>query len=454
MAFNDTERFMAPALSPVTESPESQARVPVRHFALSWLLVLPLIFFAAQGNFSFEYGGSGRSLGLLGYVVLPAIAYGVVAWTLIANGRRILAVCESQKLLLLLACFAIASALWSQNPVRSAYNGLFLLLNTLFAFYLFLRFRPERLMELIMLAGAVILTLSLITVFAFPNVGRSFTPRVYGAWVGIFMDRTSSASVCVFLLSPAIVFWRRGLNWGRVAYMVLLLVSIWKAQAATALVVVLAYVMTVLLIRVSARLDRKSLLVLSVIALPVVVAAIIVVPPYVPVILKGLGRDPTLTGRTEIWASLLRSVAKRPLLGYGYYAFWNGLSGESANAIIAAQWVFGYAHNGFLEIILQLGFAGLLLFSLTLVQALRNAWICYREDRSPGTLWFTSLIFLTLFYNVSEETIAWPNSLRSILYVVACCGLARAAREVRSQRRSGSCELTMAFDRASAPLAV
>lgn len=454
MAFDNGEGFKPRALNPAMESLEPQAQVSLGKFVLSWLLVLPLVFFAAQGNFSFEYGGSGRSLGFLGYVVLPAIAYGVVVWTLIANGRRILAVCEGQKLLLLLALFAIASALWSQNPVRSLYNGLFLLTNTLFAFYLVLRFRPERLMELIMLAGAVILTLSLITVFAFPNVGKSFTPRVYGAWVGIFMDRTTSASVFVFLLSPAIVFWRRGLTWGRVAYMVLLLVSIWKAQAATALVVLLAYAVTVLLLRVTTRLDRKSLLILSVISLPVVIAAIVVVPPYVPVILKGLGRDPTLTGRTEIWATLLRSVAKRPLLGYGYYAFWNGLSGESANAIIASQWVFGYAHNGFLEIILQLGFAGLLLFALTLVQALRNAWICYRKDRSPGTLWLTSLIFLTLFYNVSEETITWPNSLRSILYIVACCGLARAAREVRSQQRSESRELTMAFDTASAPVAV
>ena len=36
-----------------------------------------------------------------------------------------------------------------------------------------------------------------------------------------------------------------------------------------------------------------------------------------------LGRDPTLTGRTEIWRFAIKSIASRPFLGYGYDVFWD-----------------------------------------------------------------------------------------------------------------------------------
>ena len=290
-------------------------------------------------------------------------------------------------------------------------------------------------MELVMLAGAVVAALGLIMVFGFPDLARASSARVYGAWLGIFMDRTTSASVCIFLLSPAIVLGKKNFTVKRLLYIVVMLAFIWKAQAATALIVLFAYAVTVLVLKLTIRLERKTLMVLALIVLPILIAAVVLVPPYLPVLLKALGRDPTLTGRTEIWGTLLRSVAKRPLLGYGYYAFWSGLSGESANAIVASQWVFGYAHNGYLEVVLQLGLVGLLAFFVTLLQALGNAWVCYRRDNSLGTIWYTSLIFLTIYYNISEETLIWPNSLRSILYVVGCCGLAMAAKEMRERQQ-------------------
>jgi hypothetical protein len=39
-------------------------------------------------------------------------------------------------------------------------------------------------------------------------------------------------------------------------------------------------------------------------------------------------------------------------------------------------------------------------------------------------------MFLTLLYNVDEGTVLFPNDLLSILYVVACAGLALAASTV------------------------
>ena len=68
-------------------------------------------------------------------------------------------------------------------------------------------------------------------------------------------------------------------------------------------------------------------------------------------------------------------------------------------------------------------------------QAMRNAWFCLRNGCSTGVEWYIGLIALTIFYNIDECTVLWPIDLLSILYVVACCGLAKAARQTREIRK-------------------
>ncbi len=169
-------------------------------------------------------------------------------------------------------------------------------------------------------------------------------------------------------------------------------------------------------------------------------------------ILEMFGRDPTLTGRTEIWSYLFTSIAKRPLLGYGYYAFWQGMTGESANVIMAAHWFFGYAHNGLLEIILQIGVLGTGLFLLTFVKACRDAWFCFKFGRSYGVEWYSGLLLLAVIYNIDEETLLWPNDFLSMLYIVACCGLAVEAQRIRETLSTQiEIEQDISFERSMEP---
>jgi exopolysaccharide production protein ExoQ len=150
--------------------------------------------------------------------------------------------------------------------------------------------------------------------------------------------------------------------------------------------------------------------------------------------LRLFGRDPSLTGRTIIWKVLAHSILKRPLLGYGFYAFWQGIRGESANVIYLTHWSFGYAHNGIIEIFLQLGSVGVVIFFVTLFKAIKDALFCFRNDRLGTYDWYLGLLVLTIFYNIDEATVVWPNELLSILYVVACCGLAVGVKRLQQKK--------------------
>lgn len=76
------------------------------------------------------------------------------------------------------------------------------------------------------------------------------------------------------------------------------------------------------------------------------------------VVLKALGKDPSLTGRTDIWVSLMREVNLRPWTGFGYQAFWGRDSIPAAFVRQETGWPVPSAHNGWIDLLIQLGWPG------------------------------------------------------------------------------------------------
>jgi O-antigen ligase len=406
-----------------------------------WILVLPLVFFAAHGAFSFQLAGyvtergmpgvvEGRTRGLIGEVLIPGVVYAIVTW-LLWNNRRLIASCARQfKMLTLLALLTVISAVWSQDPTRSALFGLFYLFGTLFAYYLVIRLDPDEIAALMVQTGTVVSVLSLILVFLFPKFGIMHgDPRIDGAWQGIFIDRANAAKCFLFLMSPALVSKGRSQRW-RLLYIAAMSIMIFETRAVTAIVVLFIFVLLVAAWRTSRRLDRKLFVLASIVGTVSVLIVCVVGLNYGANVLHVLGRDATLSGRTDVWRVVTATILERPLLGYGYYAFWQTPSAELTNILHATNWSFGYAHNGILEIALQLGFLGVLMFGATLLRAAGDAWFCVRNDMNGRYDWFVGVIVLSILYNIDEATVVWPNELLSILYVVACCSLVRARSEL------------------------
>jgi O-antigen ligase len=116
-----------------------------------------------------------------------------------------------------------------------------------------------------------------------------------------------------------------------------------------------------------------------------------------------LGRDPTLTGRTEIWKDLL-IFDYNWILGTGYESFWLG------ERLIQVWTEAGYitqAHNGYLEIYLNLGIVGLFILVGMLISSYRR--ICRSFTHSPvlAPLVLASWT-LMLFYNITEAAFKVP----------------------------------------------
>lgn len=115
-------------------------------------------------------------------------------------------------------------------------------------------------------------------------------------------------------------------------------------------------------------------------------------------VLKTIGRDPTLTGRTEIWKNLLE-VPVNPVLGTGFESFWLGERLERLWAIPGMH--INEAHNGYLEIYLNLGWIGVALMAGIMVAGYRNVVRLLRQDPEAGRLRLAYFI-AGAAYNLTE----------------------------------------------------
>ena len=413
----------------------------------AWLAILPFIIFSGGGWFSFQVtAGSGSLAGLNasashGFVdryLLPGVAYMAVVWFVLRHIKAIVVRAGEMKLFLIIPLLAILSSLWSQDPLRSLTYGSFYLLETLFAFALASRFTTEEVMDLLKMTGTSIALAGLATVVLFPRYGITHDVRGFSGWRGVIPERTSEAQAIFFLLTPALYFSRQRLSWYRIFYVGLLLLMLVAARSATSLIILALYVATMAVIYVSGRLASKAVLFLYACAVLGVGLVLVLLLTNLNDFVSVFGRDLTLTGRTDIWSALLPSIGKHPLLGYGFYSFWLGLKGESANLIIRLHWVFGYAHNGFLEIVLQLGLIGLALVLTTLGQALFRAGKLVGRHSTVAENWCFGFMVVSVFYNIDESTLMWPHSFMSILYILVCCKITQAyrARSTRMQAQT------------------
>ena len=124
------------------------------------------------------------------------------------------------------------------------------------------------------------------------------------------------------------------------------------------------------------------------------------------------GKDLTISGRTPFWGFLFDQFFKKPILGYGYGTFW--IMGNNPIIDAFAKEFGGFkinsAHNGYLEIMLQLGIIGIIFFLITLAACI------YRCVKLKSNVSFLILISIIVI-NISESTILRLKTLTTLVFI-------------------------------------
>jgi exopolysaccharide production protein ExoQ len=318
--------------------------------------------------------------------------------------------------LFLLISYMFVSIIWSDIPYISLKRCIRELIAIVMAFMVLSEDDPRQAVESILRRSIYILIpFSLLLIKYYPEYGIQFG-RYEGErmWIGVTLQKNGIGRLCIisalFLIWASISRWQgKSTSAGKhqnYAETVVLIITIYllkgppgvyPATATVALGVGLCTLFSLLWMKKhTIHLGAKVFVVIIILIIGLGIVTPMVAGLTVSEIAPVLGRSETLTGRTEIWARLLIFFNQNPILGYGFGGFWTP---ETQEAIYRVK----EAHNGYLEVGLGLGVAGLILTSICLISWCLNAQRTFTNDYDWASLFMCYLIIAAI-HNIGESS--------------------------------------------------
>jgi len=369
-------------------------------------------------------------------LAIQAAMYAITFGFVVLHWRKFVSALRAGAWVLALAMLALVSTLWSSDPDFTLRRGLVVGATTVFGIYFGSRYQLSRQVRLLAWAFILLAVLSAACALLLPRYGID-NQFHRGDWQGVFGQKNLLGKA---MLVGMIALWSaKGVLLRIVQIVGLLLCAVVMVMSGSrAALVVLA---TLLLLAAGFRVLRArltTLVPLTISLLATCSGVVLLVARNSSFLLASLGRDITLTRRTEIWSAVWTAISRHMALGYGFSGFWAGLHGESVQVAARLGFVPRHAHNGFLDLWLELGIVGLSLFVAGYLQAVGDGVKLVRTSRDRLAAWPLLYLAFMFIYDLAEGPILRQNNLYWALYAAVVVSVAEAVR--RRQTESAMAE--------------
>jgi len=413
---------------------------------MMWVLILLMIVpegFDYQDLTTTGAPSSGGAISRMLWLGLLALGAVIIFWR---AGLAWLLARMLNPFLLLFVALAVASIAWSIDPALSSRR--LVRLGTMVlacAAFVLMGWHARRYQNVLRPILTIVLLGSIVFGLAFPTLAihQETSAELAGAWHGLANHKNGLGALsCI-----ALIFWFHAwltrevrllpaLAGGAVAATCLVLSRSSTSLAAT--VFVMVFLVMLLRSPHGLRPYVPYLIAMLVAALLIYALAILNLIPGQGTLMAPItaltGKDMSLTGRTEIWAILSDHIRYRPFLGSGYGAYWTAgpVAGTASYEFIWRMRSFypGSAHSGYLEIVNDLGWAGLVCLIAYIVMHVRQSLQLLGIDRNQGAL-YLAVFFQQAITNFSETHWFSVLSVDFVIMTLATTALARGLLESR-----------------------
>jgi len=365
----------------------------------------------------------------------------VVAYALRHRGslRQIL---RTQGFFLMFPGYAILSTLWSQAPADTLKHSVEFFI-TVVAALLLVQARNRRAVMFALFASFAFYSLASLLFGSMVHVGTNGTT----ALSGLADSKNEEASTVTVGAIIALAWFFIGFKTRRYLQSVLAIVALAVelysailAKSAGALASLALGFAIFLLLAGLIKAGRRMRVALvgfgGVSALSFLMIFLVFTGPIIDAVSNWFGKDVTLTGRTYLWARARDLIMEHPILGQGFAAFW-----QQGNLDAVGLWQFAHIrsqsgfnfHNTSYDILVNLGWVGLVLFALTLVTGLVRIASAYVKRPSLLTAFWLAMAG-SLVVRMPVETMGtYEFSLTTILLFII---FSYAGKEERITRRN------------------
>ena len=359
--------------------------------------------------------------------------YAIAALFMIPIRGSLLEAYKKNPVLCCLLALILISFVWSPASLFTLRKSLVFMATTAFGFYFATRFKVEEQIRLVAYALGACAVLSVVFIVALPRFGVDLL-QYHGAWRGVFYHKNTFGTYMA-LAMVSLLCLRTRTRAGQLARFVgvaLSIVLVLGSQAKGSYVVMFALILLMFLYRLL-HLYWKRLIPAATIALVLLGIGGIYVASNLPTVLAVLSKDASFSGRIPLWTTVLTLSEGKRLLGFGFGGFW----ATNTYAVYSlVGWNASKAHNGFIDLLLDLGWVGVIIYAMNTVTAIFRSMKFVAREKTLESQWPLLVLSLILLYNLVESDLLVPNSFLWAAYVVVTVSMQRIADESRVALRN------------------
>lgn len=356
------------------------------------------------------------------YTYLYALIHVVALTCLLPVWRKAFEVLRSNVWILLLLALAFGSTLWSLEPAISFKRAVAMLGSLSLILCLTIYVPPRAFLRMLTWMSLIFVFSAPLMVVLLPAYGKG-TGTYADAWRGITAHKNGLGWMMVIAVFTLIYAYRLK----QISHRLLLVslpvafVCLLMSKSTTSYLALVVGLGVMLTLDVMRRIPGQRLF-LGLFIVACASAAALLADTIIQAVLVAVQKDPTLTGRTVIWARLLEAIQHRPVLGYGYRAFWE--SNYAVELMTISGFFAGHSHNGYVDMLLDLGGLGLAVYLCAALMAIAKLFAAAMQRNEYAACQLVIMLVI-MFIGASGPVVLRPNT---IYFILTCMPIVYASR--------------------------
>ncbi|MCG7575059.1 O-antigen ligase family protein [Phaeobacter sp. CNT1-3] len=235
--------------------------------------------------------------------------------------------------------------------------------------------------------------------YAFHSASDIGVAEHAGRFRGVFFHKNEAARFGLVALIIILVTKKR---FSKITWIVLLCCAastLGATQSSKAIVALVASVSALWYMKLRIAPATKFIIALTCLVGAILIYSFIGFEDIIVGVAETLGRDATLSGRDVVWQLAFDQIKEKPLLGGGFHAGWPQSATDYLVKLKGPTGGLSHAHNGYLQLLLDIGVIGLLLTMLPSLFLIGSLFSVHPDDSDEIANF--SVLFVGVYFTLN-----------------------------------------------------
>jgi len=341
---------------------------------------------------------------------------------LIPKKKEIFSLIKSEKFLAIFLFWCLVTIIWSNYPLVSFKRYVQYLATVTISLSVFLHVKDSKqILNVFKTILAIYLIIAFATIQTIPGALDRF-----GIWRGVAAHKNTLGQISLIsvIFFTAIFKKEHSPKSQTIVAMLIILATVLLigSQSSTSIFtfLILFVLAAILLIdKVFEPIGIRKTVSLFIISVFMVmfITIMLTVPEVIEAAVGSTGKDLTFTGRVDLWADIWEEAKKHLFIGTGFQGYWVVTSARVEQLFEVYTWLPTQAHNGFLDIINEVGIIGVFIFLILLINYFVNLT---RASQKQIWKWF---VLAALIINITESAFIRPKVVVGVMFLFSYIAL-------------------------------